>query len=120
MERLTESALRCDNKVISGAELIGLEGEVCEKVCHAREDIGCDGCPIRDAIKRLADYEDTGMEPEEIEAREEKIKQDFHKYIENQSKYDPSYEDTMCVAMELYYQIFGVSYGKATKTARGQ
>lgn len=38
----------------------------CRKVCERQEDNGCSGCPIAKAFDRLAAYENTGLEPDEI------------------------------------------------------
>lgn len=47
-------------------EVHGADNLVCEDVCKNQGDKGCEGCPIREAIDRLAAYEDTGLTPEEI------------------------------------------------------
>ena len=38
----------------------------CREVCERQEDNGCSGCPIAKAFDRLAAYENTGLEPDEI------------------------------------------------------
>lgn len=38
----------------------------CRKVCEKQEDNECSGCPIAKAFDRLAAYENTGLEPDEI------------------------------------------------------
>ena len=38
----------------------------CREVCERQGDAGCKTCPIAKALDRLAAYEDTGLEPEEI------------------------------------------------------
>ena len=38
----------------------------CEGVCSEFSGQGCDNCPIQKGFDRLAQYEDTGLEPEEI------------------------------------------------------
>lgn len=45
----------------------GADNLECREVCRSQGDNGCSGCPIAKAFDRLAEYEDTGLEPEEIE-----------------------------------------------------
>ena len=45
----------------------GADNLECREVCQCQEDKGCKDCPIAKAFDRLAAYEDTGLEPEEIE-----------------------------------------------------
>lgn len=45
----------------------GADNLECREVCQRQEDKGCKDCPIAKAFDRLAAYEDTGLEPEEIE-----------------------------------------------------
>ena len=40
----------------------------CREVCERQGDVGCKTCPIAKAFDRLAAYEDTGLEPEGVEA----------------------------------------------------
>ena len=47
-------------------EVHGADNLVCADVCKNQGDKGCEDCPIREAIDRLAAYEDTGLAPEEI------------------------------------------------------
>jgi len=47
-------------------EVHGADNLVCEEVCKNQGDKGCEDCPIRKAIDRLAAYEDTGLMPEEV------------------------------------------------------
>ena len=44
----------------------GADNLECREVCQRQEDKGCKDCPIAKAFDRLAAYEDTGLEPEEI------------------------------------------------------
>ena len=41
--------------------------ELCKDVCHWRGDAGCEGCPIAEAIDKLAAYENTGVSPQELQ-----------------------------------------------------
>lgn len=45
----------------------GADNLECREVCERQGDDGCKTCPIAKAFDRLAAYEDTGLEPEEIE-----------------------------------------------------
>ena len=45
----------------------GADNLECREVCERQGDDGCRTCPIAKAFDRLAAYEDTGLEPEEIE-----------------------------------------------------
>ena len=44
----------------------GADNLECREVCERQVDAGCKTCPIAKAFDRLAAYEDTGLEPEEI------------------------------------------------------
>jgi len=44
----------------------GADNALCKEVCRDQGDSGCKDCPIAKAFDRLAAYEDTGLEPEEI------------------------------------------------------
>lgn len=44
----------------------GADNLECREVCERQGDDGCKTCPIAKAFDRLAAYEDTGLEPEEI------------------------------------------------------
>ena len=46
----------------------GADNLECREVCQCQEDKGCKDCPIAKAFDRLAAYEDTGLEPEGVEA----------------------------------------------------
>ena len=48
-------------------EVHGADNLVCADVCKNQGDKGCEGCPIREAIDRLASYENTERTPEEVE-----------------------------------------------------
>ena len=60
MERLTE---RHDDSVGYYVKAIN---NTCDKVCFSQ--ILCENCPIGKAFNKLATYEDTGLEPDEIAA----------------------------------------------------
>ena len=45
----------------------GADNLECREVCERQGDDGCKTCPIAKAFDRLAAYEDTELEPEEIE-----------------------------------------------------
>lgn len=45
----------------------GADNLECREVCQRQEDRGCTDCPIAKAFDRLAAYEETGLEPGEIE-----------------------------------------------------
>lgn len=47
-------------------QVLGADNKVCAEVCCEQEF--CRDCPIGRAIDKLAAYEDTGLEPEEIKA----------------------------------------------------
>jgi hypothetical protein len=47
-------------------QIKGADNLECREVCQRQEDKGCEDCPIAKAFDRLAAYEDTGLEPEEI------------------------------------------------------
>lgn len=44
----------------------GADNLECREVCERQGDEGCKACPIAKTFDRLAAYEDTGLEPEEI------------------------------------------------------
>ena len=46
----------------------GADNLECREVCERQGDDGCKTCPIAKAFDRLAAYEETGLEPEEIKA----------------------------------------------------
>lgn len=45
----------------------GADNLECREVCQRQEDRGCTDCPIAKAFDRLSAYEETGLEPGEIE-----------------------------------------------------
>lgn len=45
----------------------GADNLECREVCERQGDDGCKTCPIAKAFDRLAAYEETGLDPEEIE-----------------------------------------------------
>lgn len=51
-------------------EVHGADNLICSEVCRNQmgSGKGCEDCPIRKAIDRLAAYEDTGLAPEEVAA----------------------------------------------------
>ncbi len=125
MERLTGNRTTLSNGDVY-CDLETLGGENCGDCCKAREY--CKDCPIQDAFNRLSSYEDTGLEPEEIAARDEGIKQIFCEYIERRSEDIESSEDdnfkataafASCDVTELYSQIFNISYDEAAKVLHG-
>lgn len=59
MNRLTENLNGCN-------QIIDCENEMCYETCDKLKD--CTFCPIKKAIDRLAEYENTGIDPEEIAA----------------------------------------------------
>ncbi len=64
----------------SDPDIYNLEQDywTCKEVCE--NYVRCDACPIDIAMHRLAAYEDTGLEPEEIEELKEKgTTQKMHK-----------------------------------------
>ena len=62
MERLTYDFVGRNNCW----EVKGADNYLCKDVCKNQGDNGCEGCPIREAIDRLAAYENTGLMPEEV------------------------------------------------------
>ena len=44
----------------------GADNLECKEVCRNQGENGCTDCPIAKAFDRLAAYEDTGLEPEEL------------------------------------------------------
>ena len=68
-------------------QIKGVGNIVCSEIC-AREEDGCENCPIAKAFDRLAAYEDTGLEPEEIDKFKKdikKIKDDVDSLFEKQA-----------------------------------
>lgn len=45
----------------------GAGNELCKDVCPSMGDAGCNGCPIAEAIDKLAAYENTGVSPQELQ-----------------------------------------------------
>ena len=45
----------------------GAGNEICKDVCQSMGDAGCNGCPIAEAIDKLAAYENTGVSPQELQ-----------------------------------------------------
>ena len=48
----------------------GADNLECREVCRNQGENGCTDCPIAKAFDRLAAYEDTGLEPEELEEKQ--------------------------------------------------
>lgn len=46
----------------------GTDNLECREVCERQEESGCKTCPIANAFDRLAAYENTGLEPQEIKS----------------------------------------------------
>lgn len=68
MERLTyDSAIGGEHCW----EVRGADNLLCEEVCKNQGNKGCEDCPIRKAIDRLAAYENTDLTPEEVERMKE-------------------------------------------------
>lgn len=44
----------------------GADNLECREVCERQGDDGCKTCPIAKAFDRLAAYEETGLEPEQV------------------------------------------------------
>lgn len=63
MERLTYKYSVGEN---TDWEVHGVDGTDCWEVCQDAGRKGCEGCPIHEAIVRLAAYEETGLAPGDI------------------------------------------------------
>ena len=50
----------------------GADNLECREVCRNQGENGCTDCPIAKAFDRLAAYEETGLEPEELAQAEKK------------------------------------------------
>ena len=61
MKRLTE-------KQSAGYDLKEMNGNYCDDYCEKQSLATCNDCGIYEAIHRLAEYENTGLTPEEIKA----------------------------------------------------
>lgn len=64
MERLTYDF------VVGGThcwQIHGADNELCEDVCKRYSESGCKNCPIGHAFDRLAAYENTGLEPKQVQ-----------------------------------------------------
>lgn len=59
----------------------GADNLLCNEVCKAQGDNGCVGCPIAKAFNRLAAYENTNLEPEEIKEFIEDVESGFVLWI---------------------------------------
>lgn len=51
----------------------GILGDICLKMSFCDEYDFCDGCPVGKMIKRLCEYEDTGLTPKQIELMKKNI-----------------------------------------------
>lgn len=65
MDRLTYAYSFAGNRCW---QVHGADSKTCAETCSDQGCLGCDGCPIRKVIYRLAAYENTGLLPEEIVA----------------------------------------------------
>lgn len=125
MERLTGNRTVLSNGEVY-CDLEALGGNNCEDHCHGRED--CQKCPIQNAFNRLSAYEDTGLEPAEITAREEKIRQIIRERFEARKETFEEFPTgidkrnaaaAMSELTELYSRIFNISYDKAAEVLHG-
>lgn len=53
----------------AGVELIEADGQYCVNICGKQDIATCNKCPISQAFYRLAEYEDTGLTPDEVKNR---------------------------------------------------
>lgn len=118
MERLTGNALTLSD----GTKLydINKNCETCAAVCN--DHLTCGECPIQDAFNKLAAYEDTGFEPEEIttggiiakkviRGRFKELDQIFREIPGGIDKLNTA--ATMSELTEIYSRLFGISYDEA-------
>ena len=120
MERLTGNRITLKNG-IELCDLMTLDGKTCEEYCNGRED--CEGCVIQNAFNRLSAYEDTGLEPGEIAAGEDKVKQTLQERFRletNGSILRAGSAFTRAAITEIYSSIFGISYDDAAKELHDQ
>lgn len=61
MNRLTRNSLITDLPMP-----IKLQEIACRQVCEQYIYNSCKGCPVQECMAKLAEYEDTGLEPEEV------------------------------------------------------
>lgn len=47
-------------------QIRGADNMLCEDICKKQNDKGCKDCPIANAFNKLAEYENSGLEPHEI------------------------------------------------------
>lgn len=120
MERLTGNALTLSD----GTKLydINKNCETCAVVCNEHET--CGECPVQAAFNKLAAYEDTWLEPEEITTGGMKVKQvirERFKELELTMQEIPAGFDKLntAAAMDeligIYSRIFGISYDEAAE-----
>ena len=76
MERLTYDFALVGNHC---GQVKGADNLECREVCEGQGDDGCKTCPIAKAFDRLAAYENTGLEPEEIVKIREDIENGYMK-----------------------------------------
>ena len=76
MERLTYDFSIGDNHCW---QVKGADNLECREVCERHGDNGCKTCPISKAFDRLAAYEDTGLEPEEVAKIREDVENGYMK-----------------------------------------
>ena len=55
----------------------GADNSTCDKICADQGNSGCKGCPIAKAFTLLAEYENTGLTPKEIQPYASMIKEDI-------------------------------------------
>lgn len=70
-ERLTTESAIVNGYILKGLCTIGRDGKAtdemgCPEFCEI-SDGDCNNCPIQEAFTRLAEYENTGLSPAEIE-----------------------------------------------------
>lgn len=126
MERLTGRSLRFagSNTVLYELEAVGNKN--CIDLCS---ETHCGECEVQKAINRLAAYEDSGLEPAEIAAGNERIKQIIlERFKERKTTFEeiPDGFDRINLAAamdeltEIYSRIFGVSYDEAAVELRSK
>ena len=67
MERLTYDFCAGDKHCW---QVKGADNLECREVCRNQGENGCTDCPIAKAFDRLAAYEETGLDPEELEEKQ--------------------------------------------------
>lgn len=100
----------------------GADNLECREVCQRQKDRGCTDCPIAKAFDRLAAYEETGLEPGEIEQLKGEVfglrldKQELSALgpIDRLRELDQTDGDGLCgiPPVKLHQKIFRVFNGK--------